>query len=257
MKVVKDKKLCIVGDIHGCYDEFIQLLTAAGYIIKNNRIIESPYQLVLIGDYVDKGPQVRQIVEFLYENRDQILIIIGNHENFNYKYLSGLLKQSKDNDNLIANYFDSIKLFESDEELKQKFFELFVMSFHSITNEDFVLTHAPCKAEYLLKEDNKSQRHQRTIVYPKSDINSDDDILAIRDEFFTFLKEETIDFIHVFGHVMLDNVHHFKNRIGIDTGCVAGGKLSAIVITDKNNFYFLSQKSFQPVKEKLYPLVKL
>ena len=257
MKFIENKELCIIGDTHGCYDEFIALLRMVGYDIVKNKIIHSPYQLILIGDYVDKGPQVRQMVEFLYENKDSILLIIGNHENFNYKYLSGQLKPSDDNSKLITNYFQSIRLFESDEELKKKFFELFAMSYHSIGNVFFVLTHAPCKIKYLFNEDSKSQRHQRTIVYPKSDIGEEDDILTIRDEFFTFLKEEeAVDFTHVFGHVMLSDIHNYKNRIGIDTGCVAGNKLTAM-ITKNENYFFASQQSFQTKKEKLYPLVKL
>lgn len=65
-----------VGDVHGCGPQLGQLI---------DKIYEftdgTPMQAIMLGDYVDRGPESRQVIEFLIENQGPSLICLrGNHE---------------------------------------------------------------------------------------------------------------------------------------------------------------------------------
>ena len=77
-------KLFAISDIHGYFDEFISALSTVDLSDKNNR-------LILIGDYIDNGLQSFQVIskiielEKLYSN--QIITLLGNHEEWFYDWL--------------------------------------------------------------------------------------------------------------------------------------------------------------------------
>ena len=66
----------VVGDIHGCYDQWIEL---------KNRI-ESQDEaavFILVGDIVDRGPKVMEMIRWAMENVTEdgkYQMICGNHE---------------------------------------------------------------------------------------------------------------------------------------------------------------------------------
>lgn len=71
----KLKRILAISDIHGCYDEFKQMLTLVDY----HSAVD---QLILLGDYVDRGKDNKQVVlsiKELVEEHDAIAIK-GNHD---------------------------------------------------------------------------------------------------------------------------------------------------------------------------------
>lgn len=73
---MNNEKLVVIPDIHGHLDpaqRLVDRLETSGYL-KDRR-------LVFLGDYLDKGPAVRQLVDFLIEMQSQEHIVLaGNHE---------------------------------------------------------------------------------------------------------------------------------------------------------------------------------
>ena len=71
----------LIGDIHGCYDEFIALL-------KKSKFNKDKDRLIILGDFIDKGPKSFEIIDYLAklkkEIKDRLVIIEGNHE---YQFL--------------------------------------------------------------------------------------------------------------------------------------------------------------------------
>jgi len=57
------------------------------------------------------------------------------------------------------------------------------------------------------------------------------DLLWIRQSFY--LYEGPFPKVVVFGHTPFPDVLMLEDRIGIDTGCVYGGKLSAVMLPDR------------------------
>lgn len=74
-------RLYAIGDVHGCLDQ-LQILNA---IIEND--MESrpvpTYQIIFLGDYVDRGPDSRACIQFLIDKMavdPNIFCLSGNHE---------------------------------------------------------------------------------------------------------------------------------------------------------------------------------
>jgi serine/threonine protein phosphatase 1 len=68
-----------IGDVHGCVDK-LQALLAACDGVRAGR--EARY--VLVGDYIDRGPQSRDVVDFLIRRQrsegSRLVCLRGNHE---------------------------------------------------------------------------------------------------------------------------------------------------------------------------------
>lgn len=65
----------VIGDIHGCYDNFVQMLDLIEF--------EPGFdKLFLVGDYIDRGPQSYQMLQWIEENHtyDCYNLVRGNHE---------------------------------------------------------------------------------------------------------------------------------------------------------------------------------
>ncbi|CAN0170121.1 unnamed protein product [Ectocarpus sp. 6 AP-2014] len=72
-------EVIVVGDIHGCYGEMVSLLERCGYRLGNEEDRER-FSVVLAGDLVNKGPGNVDVVRTA---RDEgFLAVRGNHDNF-------------------------------------------------------------------------------------------------------------------------------------------------------------------------------
>lgn len=233
----------VIGDIHGCYEEFVALLEKNGFEIKSGKIShpEENKKIVLVGDLVDKGYNVAGVIELVYNNLDMIYSTKGNHENFVYRYLKNDVP-TKDlpPQDVIDTYFDSIKLFESDEELKEKFFAVCESMRPFLKHEDFIVTHAPCDQKYLGKLGSVSERNQRTIVYPKEiEFGNPQDYMDAKSKFFKFFRDQASRSlpVHLFGHVSSKGMAKLYNKINLDSGAVSGGQLTSININSSGRHF--------------------
>lgn len=70
----------IIGDIHGRYDLLLNVIARLEY----NGFVLGKDTLVCVGDYIDRGKQGKQVVEYLSmlkkEYGDKIVLLKGNHE---------------------------------------------------------------------------------------------------------------------------------------------------------------------------------
>jgi hypothetical protein len=77
-------KYDIIGDIHGYADQLIQLLEDMGYRKRNGvyRHHEHDRQAIFVGDFIDRGPKIREtleIVKAMVDNKTAH-VVLGNHE---------------------------------------------------------------------------------------------------------------------------------------------------------------------------------
>lgn len=73
----------IIGDIHGHYDELIQLIIKLGYKSQENVFIHPEgRKLIFVGDLIDRGPKIRETLNLVKHLVDNGLAycIMGNHE---------------------------------------------------------------------------------------------------------------------------------------------------------------------------------
>ncbi|NEN84027.1 metallophosphoesterase [Paenibacillus elgii] len=241
----QDQKVIIVGDVHECVDALQGLLLSYGYQIEAGKLTVTDKvrntKVLLAGDWIDKGKRTKEIVEFLYDNQEHFLFVLGNHENFVYKYLRGEI-QGADSE-LLRTYFDSTEVLRSDAELLEKFNHLVSISkpfYRSVGTKgaSFYVTHAPCRNKYIGKLDANSMRHQRSFR-----INRE----AQLEEQLAFLNEEAAKNhpYHVFGHIAAKQAFRIKSKLHLDTGCVHGNVLTSVSISFKP--FFKAYKSGQAV----------
>lgn len=228
-----DETYIIISDLHECINELKGLLLRQGYRIEENMLVLTEKvkstKFVLAGDWIDKGKHTKETIEFLYYNQEHFLFVMGNHENFVYKYLTREIS-GVDHD-LLDTYFDSIKILENDSELVLKFKDLYSKSkpfYRHIgkSGPSYFVTHAPCKNKYLGKLDSLSVRRQRNFRIDRTQ--------PIEDQ-LSFLQAEAVNNhpYHLFGHIAAKQAFRIKNKIHIDTGCVHGNLLTAVYVTQK------------------------
>jgi hypothetical protein len=131
-----------------------------------------------------------------------------------------------------------IEEFENRKSLREKFFKIAEAMKSFYVHKDFIVTHSPCEKKFLGKITPAALKATRDFRYPKlRDYKSFSEFMYEFDEKIKFLKEESSDLhpIHVFGHVMSKEMSRYKNKINIDTGCAAGGKLTSIQIDSNRN----------------------
>lgn len=246
--ILPDKQFIIIGDIHGCLDELKALLIKNGFEIDSQDKVSHPQGkgVVLVGDVIDKGYNIKGVVEFIHTNIDFFYVVIGNHENFVHRAISGLLKKSDiPSQEIVDAYFDSVQIFEEDEVLKNKFLTIFQAMKYFYVHRDFIVTHVSCPSKYLGKISSAALKACRDFRVPKleevlreSANHPDEKVLDFNmfiqmfDERVQAVKDDANDFhpIHVFGHVETKEISRFKNKIDIDTACVVGGCLTSIEI---------------------------
>ncbi|SCB61633.1 serine/threonine protein phosphatase 1 [Rhizobium aethiopicum] len=69
-----------MSDVHGCYTELVE---AHRRIVEDAARIPGPKLIVMLGDYVDRGPDSSAVLEFLSKNPPpgfQRLVLCGNHD---------------------------------------------------------------------------------------------------------------------------------------------------------------------------------
>lgn len=252
----------IIGDVHGCFDELIELLKVNGFTLDEyNNILDSfnpqtgvPMVAVFVGDIVDKGDQIPECIEYVYGmlKSGHAVMTKGNHENFVFNYLHGNPSYLQTKRDFVDQYLSTVKILEKDEELKEKFFKMTEMSREFLSHPQFIVTHAPCKNEFVGKFDKKAFKPQRSFRFNHiPDTATSDEIVRLKEDALMFFKREGRDNLpyHVVGHVMTKNVLQFKNKIMIDTGCVSGGKLTSLVIDGDGE---LSFQSVEPMRRTIF-----
>lgn len=81
------RKVIVVGDVHGQYDAFVHILHHAGLIDEELNWIGGRNRLVQMGDIFDRGPKPRQVDDLLdkiqqqaNQGQGEVIRLVGNHE---------------------------------------------------------------------------------------------------------------------------------------------------------------------------------
>lgn len=76
-------KTLVIGDVHGYFKELMRALENASY--------EDGDRIIALGDYIDRGPRSREVIEFLVKLRkdSRNIFLRGNHEEYLIRALTG------------------------------------------------------------------------------------------------------------------------------------------------------------------------
>jgi len=126
-----------VSDIHGNYDLLIKLLKKINFS-KNDK-------LYVAGDFIDKGKNSIKLVRLFRSLKDNIVVIMGNHEYDFSKYIRGLIRNDLDDKSLIKKakeYLNEPEFLGSSENLSFADLEdiIFLPFYHE--EDDFIMAHS-------------------------------------------------------------------------------------------------------------------
>ncbi|RUM66527.1 MAG: protein phosphatase [Sulfurospirillum sp.] len=215
------QRVIVYGDIHGCLKEFKKLREK---IKPTKNDIE-----ISTGDFINKGFHSIKVLRYIEKNN--ILSVRGNNED---KIVKGYEKYKKEGKKAISNLrADEIALIK--EISKRDYHYLKSLPFYLKIN-NLTVVHAGIPLGVKLKK-NMSEKDKKSLTLLRF-YNKDLVPIPYRDKenrykFWSELYDGREGFV-VFGHHPFPKPKIDKYAIGIDTGCVYGGKLSAVVFKMKN-----------------------
>ncbi|MEW6220585.1 MAG: metallophosphoesterase [Thermodesulfobacteriota bacterium] len=205
----------VIGDIHGCRDTLAQLLAQLGPPAAGDTF-------VFLGDYLDRGPDPRGVVDTILALRRkfQVIALMGNHERMLLDYLAG----SPPGGMSLYDYFGLGGLatlesygvanpFARERPKLPASHQAFLQDLLPYWEDDqHIYVHAGLRPGLPLHRQPASVR------------------LWIRDEFL----DSRHDFGKrvVFGHTPFPEPLVQANKIGLDTGAVYGGHLTCLVLPE-------------------------
>jgi len=228
-------RIYAIGDVHGCSSHLERLLA-----LVEEHITAFPSRrpiLVFLGDYIDRGPASRQVIDQLIVLREhrEVICLKGNHESYLVEFLK--------NPAILPKWFqygglDTLHSYEItprshfDPKEQEYLATALSLALHkrghlefldqlkiSFLCEDFFFVHAGVRPGIPL------------------DQQSEEDLLWIRDDFLHhggFLGK-----IVVHGHTPVSHPEVCSNRINIDTGAYATGRLTCLII-ERDRMKFIS-----------------
>lgn len=228
----------IIGDIHGCCNELETLLQKLGYeAINNSNQEQSGFwnfptyhhpqgrKAVFLGDLVDRGPRILDTVKLV---RNMVvagtgICIPGNHENKLLRKIRG--KKVKVNHGLEQTLAEinaiPAEVKESSTKELRDFLDSLV-SHYVLDDGRLVVAHAGMKQEY---QGRGSSTVRSFALYGETTGEVDEFGLPIR---FDWAAEYRGEAMVVYGHTPVPEAQWCNNTIDVDTGCVFGGKLTAL-----------------------------
>lgn len=204
-----------IGDVHGCADELRLLL--------NKLPVTSDSTVVFLGDYVDRGPNSREVIETVLElsQQCQVVPLMGNHESMFLDFLddpegarAGAFIYNGGSATLAsyANARGEIHIPDS----HVRFLRELRLSYES---DHYFFVHAGVP-RIPLKQLNP-KRHRAAMLW-------------MRGRFLTTAYEWKKVIVH--GHTPVEQPTILSNRINIDTGCVFRHRLTGIALPGERLF---------------------
>lgn len=220
-------KLDIIGDIHGCYQEFYQLTQELGYGWENG-YPRHPRgrKLAFVGDLTDRGPQSLKVVDVVWKlaekNRDAYYVP-GNHCNKLYRFFLGNNVQITHGLETTVAEYHSLSRNQQDA-IRRKFIELYENAplYHVLDGKKLVIAHAGIREDYIGKNGSKVKTF---VLYGDITGEKNPDGTPVRRDWALHYHGRPII---VYGHTPVKEVRIVGNTFNIDTGAVFGGKLSAL-----------------------------
>jgi len=208
----KKSTTCVIGDIHGCHASLTLLL---------QKVLHRADTFIFLGDYVDRGADSKAVIDSilsLQKNNPRVIALMGNHDWLFLQHLNGLdnsLFLQVGGRQTLASYglsptFDRAEI--------DRLVPLKHLAF---------LKNLP-----LLWEDQHA-------IYVHAGLQPGRHLSQQTPQWCLWAREQ---FIHttyafgkpvVFGHTVFSEPLLTPNRFGIDTGAVYGGRLTALLLPQR------------------------
>src|SRR5208337_4637183 len=231
----------IIGDVHGCGEELEALLARLGYVearldcddpLWGDRTFVHPEgrRAVFLGDLVDRGPRILQAVRLVRNMvvHGSALCVPGNHD---LKLVRKLRGKNVQITHGLANTLAEIAALS--EGIRAPFerdladFLDGLVSHYVLDAGKLVVAHAGMKEEM---QGRGSGKVRDFALYGETTGETDEFGLPVR---FDWASEYQGQAMVVYGHTPVPEPDWLNRTVNIDTGCVFGGKLTALRYPEK------------------------
>ena len=221
----------IIGDVHGCFEELLELLTKLGYSIEERPAngvratfrVAAPVgrKAIFLGDLVDRGPRSPDVLRLAMDmvRSGVALCIPGNHE---VKLLKKLNGKSVGVGHGLAETLEQLEAVPEDTVQEFREFIDGLVSHYVLDSGKLVVAHAGLKEEL---QGRASKVVRSFALYGDTTGEIDEFGLPVR---HPWASEYRGDATVVYGHTPTPEAEWLNRTICIDTGCVFGGKLTAL-----------------------------
>lgn len=221
----------IIGDVHGCFDELQDLMTTLGYSVRRNGEgfhvgVPESRKAIFLGDLVDRGPRIPDVLRLVMGmvEAGTAMCVPGNHD-------MKLLQKLRGKDVKLAHGLaDSVAQLDAESpEFKRKVAEFLdsLISHYVLDDGKLVVAHAGMKEEM---QGRGSGAIRSFALFGETTGETDDFGLPVR---YNWAADYRGSASVVYGHTPIAEPQWLNRTINIDTGCVFGGKLTALRYPEK------------------------
>lgn len=242
----------IIGDVHGCFDELVELLARLGYSVEKQSngsdslaySVKLPEgrKVVFLGDLVDRGPKIPEVLRLAMSmvKAGTALCVPGNHD-------IKLMRKLRGKDVQITHGLaDSLQQLDKESpEFRAQVSDFLdeLVSHYVLDEGKLVVAHAGMKEEM---QGRGSGKVRDFALYGETTGETDEFGLPVR---YNWAAEYRGRAMVVYGHTPVPQPDWLNRTINIDTGCVFGGNLTALRYPEKELVSVAARETYaQPVK---------
>lgn len=238
----------IIGDVHGCFDELVELLKQLGHSVDEAAFKITPAngrKLVFVGDLVDRGPKIPEVLKLVMNAvADNVALCVpGNHDVKLMRKLRGRdVQVTHGLAESLAQLSNETEKFRTD---VADFIDDLV-SHYVLDGGNLVVAHAGMKQEM---QGRGSGAVREFALFGETTGETDEFGLPVR---YNWAAEYRGTAMVVYGHTPVPEPEWLNKTVNVDTGCVFGGKLTALRYPEKE---FVSVPAKQMYAEPRKPFL--
>ena len=237
----------LIGDVHGCHDELLHMLDQLGYQNHDgaHRHPEGR-RAVFLGDLVDRGPSTPGVLRtaMAMVRAGSALAVPGNHDVKLMRALQG--RQVKVSHGL----GESLEQFESEPpEFRRDVIDFVdgLISHLVLDDGHLVVAHAGMNEKLMGRA---SARVRSFAMFGETTGETDEFGLPVR---YNWAGDYRGRAMVVYGHTPVPEAEWLNNTICLDTGCVFGGKLTALRYPEKELVSVPAERMYYEPMRPLMP----
>ena len=240
----------IIGDVHGCHTELAELLLALGYQLGGDGVTATPpdgRRAVFVGDYGDRGPDTPGVLKLVMSMADAgtAICLPGNHD-------IKLVRKLKGRDVQVTHGLgETLAQLEGEpDEFREQARDFLDKLVSHVVLDDgkLVVAHAGMKEAY---QGRSSGRVRDFALFGETTGETDEFGLPVR---LAWAADYRGKAAVVYGHTPIRDAEWLNDTINIDTGCVFGGRLTALRWPERELVSVPASRTYyEPAKPFLSP----
>jgi protein phosphatase len=240
----------IIGDVHGCFEELVELLRQLGHRVEETACtLEAAggRKVIFLGDLVDRGPNTPGVLKLVMNAvaAGSALCVPGNHDvklmrklrGRDVQITHGLAESLAQLAEAPAEFRASVAGFIDD-----------LVSHYVLDDGKLVVAHAGMKESM---QGRGSGAVREFALYGETTGETDEFGLPVR---YNWAAEYRGAAAVIYGHTPVPQPEWLNHTINIDTGCVFGGKLTALRYPEQETLSVPARRMYaEPSKPFLLP----